>query len=395
MSARIPRTVWALGWVSLCMDTSSELIHSLLPIFITTTLAGSATVLGLIEGVAESLAPIVKLLSGRLSDRIGRRFPLILFGYGLAAAVKPMFPLAQSLGAVAAARWLDRVGKGVRGAPRDALIADVTPPARFGAAFGLRQSMDTVGAVLGPLLAMALLWAHPDAIRTALWAAVLPAALSVWVILRWVRDVPRREPRPAPAPLVRFRPTDLPARFWALLALNALLSLPRFSEAFLLLRATDVGAQLMFAPLALVSLSLVYSLSAYPAGRLADRAPRFALLALGMLVLAAADVLLARANTLSAVLAGVGLWGLHLGLTQGVLAACVAASVPAHLRGTGFGLFNLVSGLTLLLASIGAGVLWDHCGGGVLFGIAASIGCIAALAALLFQVFSEKTSVIH
>jgi len=366
------------------MDTSSELVHSLLPIFITVTLGASATALGLIEGVAESLALVVKVFSGRLSDRLGRRVPLILAGYGLAALVKPLFPLAQSLTAVATARWLDRVGKGIRGAPRDALVADVTPAASRGAAFGLRQSMDTVGAVLGPLLAIALMWALDGHIRAVLWVAIVPALLAVWLIVRYVREAPAPT-RPAPGgngttalrlPAIR----DLPAPYWRLLAVAMVLTLPRISEAFLILRAVQLGTIAALAPLVLVCLSLAYTLTAYPAGRLSDRMPRMRMVALGMLALVLANALLATAQDFSQVLLGVALWGVHMGLTQGVLASRVADTVPAQLRGTGFGVFNLGIGAAVLLASVGAGVLWDQLGPRLLFLIA---GVLAAFGMLL------------
>lgn len=380
-----------LGWVSLCMDTSSELVHSLLPIFITVTLGASATALGLIEGVAESLALVVKVFSGRLSDRLGRRVPLILAGYGLATLVKPLFPLAQSLTAVATARWLDRVGKGIRGAPRDALVADVTPMALRGAAFGLRQSMDTIGAVLGPLLAIALMWALDGRIRVVLWLAIAPAMLAVWLIVRHVREAPApTQPTPRSSgiatkvlrlPAIR----SLPAPYWRLVAVAMVLTLPRISEAFLILRATQLGAAAALAPLVLVCLSLTYTLTAYPAGWLSDRVPRMRMVALGMAVLVIANAMLATAQGLVQVLFGVGMWGVHLGLTQGVLASRVADTVPASQRGTGFGVFNLAVGVAVLVASVGAGVIWDRLGPPTLFVLAGGIAACGALLVLTLR----------
>lgn len=373
------------------MDTSSELVHSLLPIFITVTLGASATALGLIEGVAESLALVVKVFSGRLSDRLGRRVPLILAGYGLATLVKPLFPLAQSLTAVATARWLDRVGKGIRGAPRDALVADVTPMALRGAAFGLRQSMDTIGAVLGPLLAIALMWALDGRIRVVLWLAIAPAMLAVWLIVRHVREAPApTQPTPRSSgiatkvlrlPAIR----SLPAPYWRLVAVAMVLTLPRISEAFLILRATQLGAAAALAPLVLVCLSLTYTLTAYPAGWLSDRVPRMRMVALGMAVLVIANAMLATAQGLVQVLFGVGMWGVHLGLTQGVLASRVADTVPASQRGTGFGVFNLAVGVAVLLASVGAGVVWDRLGPPTLFVLAGSIAACGALLVLTLR----------
>lgn len=384
-SSSIPRTVWALGWVSLCMDTSSELIHSLLPIFITVTLGASATALGLIEGVAESMAMVVKVFSGRLSDRIGRRMPLILAGYGLATLVKPLFPLAQSLAVVAAARWIDRLGKGIRGAPRDALVADATPAALRGAAFGLRQSMDTIGAVLGPLLAIGLMWALSGHIRAVMWLAVVPGIVAVWLIVRYVKDVPKTSGSAtnAPTPALRLPAIrNLPAPFWHLVAMAMVLTLPRISEAFLILRAVQMGVANTAAPWVLVCLSLAYALTAYPAGKLSDRMPRMRMVALGMLVLVMANALLASAHDFVQILIGVALWGMHLGLTQGVLASCIADTVPAAQRGTGFGVFNLVLGLAVLLASIGAGLVWDHYGPRTLFTTAGFIALIGMLWAM-------------
>lgn len=386
LPAAMPRTVWALGWVSLCMDTSSELVHSLLPVFITVTLGASATALGVLEGIAESLALVIKVFSGRLSDRLGRRLPLILAGYGLATLVKPLFPLAQSLAAVAAARWIDRVGKGIRGAPRDALIADVTPPALRGAAFGLRQSMDTVGAVLGPLLAIALMWALAGDIRRVMWVAVAPGLLAVWLIVRYVKDPPKRIA--SATTTITIRPQlpsirALPAPFWHLLAVAMVLTLPRISEAFLILRAVQMGVASTAVPWVLVCLSLTYALTAYPAGRLSDRVPRMRMVALGMAILVAADGVMAMAHSFVWVLVGVALWGVHMGLTQGILASCVADTVPATQRGTGYGVFNLALGGTLLLASISAGLLWDHLGPAPLFAIAGVIAAIGMVWAML------------
>lgn len=371
------------------MDTSSELVHSLLPIFITVTLGASATALGLIEGVAESLALVVKVFSGRLSDRIARRVPLILAGYGLAALVKPLFPLAQSLATVATARWLDRIGKGIRGAPRDALVADVTPAAQRGAAFGLRQSMDTVGAVLGPLLAMALMWALHDHIRAVLWLAILPGLLAVWLIVRYVRDVPPGSPdsgatnmhKTIRLPAVR----TLPAPFWRLVVIAMILTIPRISEAFLILRASQLGAAPSLAPLVLVCLSLAYSITAYPAGHLSDRVPRMRIVAWGMAALVLANSVLALADGISQVLIGVALWGIHLGLTQGILASRVADTVPASARGTGFGVFNLGIGASVLIASVGAGLIWDHLGPQFLFFLSAGISLLGLTLVLLVR----------
>ncbi len=363
MKRGLPRTVWLLGLVSLLMDFSSELIHGLLPVYLTVTLGVGVATLGWIEGVAEATASIVKVFSGTISDALGRRKPLLLFGYGLAALTKPLFPLASGAGLVFAARFMDRVGKGIRGAPRDALVADVTPPERRGAAFGLRQSLDTVGAVLGPLAAIVLLagvFGAATDVRGALWFAVIPAAAAWLLLLVAVREPATVEvgtPRRAP------RWSDLRAfdrDFRVVVLLGAVFTLARFSEAFLVLRVSAFDPSPLWGPAAIMVMSIVYTLAAYPAGLLADRIDARALLGAGLIVLIAADAALALATSQWTALGGVALWGLHMGLTQGVLAAMVAATAPAHLRGSAFGVFNLVAGVMMLVASVLAGALWQH-----------------------------------
>ena len=379
--AHVPPAVWALGLVSLLMDMSSELVHSLLPLFLVTVLGASATTLGLIEGIAESTAMIVKVFSGTLSDAFRRRKPLVVAGYGLAALAKPLFAIASTVDLVFLARFLDRIGKGIRGAPRDALIHDVTPPEVRGAAFGLRQSLDTVGAVAGPLLAIALLAAFAGDIRSVLWFAVLPALAAVVLLVLGVREpvVERAAPR-ARARALFTGIARLPPAFWAVTTIGAVLTLARFSEAFLLLRAQDVGMVLTVVPVVMVAMSLVYSLAAYPVGILSDRVGRAGLLGLGLAVLIGADVVLATAAGPWTVLLGAGLWGLHMGLTQGILSAMVADTALREVSGSAFGIFNLASGIALLLASVIAGVLWDTLGpaatffAGAGFSLAALIG---------------------
>ena len=384
--ASLPGSIWALGFVSLLMDVSSEMIHSLLPVFMVTVLGSSALTVGLIEGAAEALALIVKVFSGVLSDYIGRRKPLALLGYGLAALTKPLFALATGVGAVLTARLVDRIGKGIRGAPRDALIADLVAPAQRGAAFGLRQSLDTVGAVAGPALAMGLMFAWANDFRAVFWVAVLPGLLSVAVLALGVsepddpaRDGARRNP------LQRENLRRMPAAFWAVVAFGAVFTMARFSEAFLVLRAQQGGLPLAAVPLVLIVMNIVYAASAYPFGRLADRLPHRKLLAWGLLPLIAADALLASSAHWGSLGAGVALWGLHMGMTQGLLAAMVADTSPADLRGTGFGLFNLVSGAAMLLASAVAGALWDAYGAAHTF-IAGGGFALLSLAALLLRV---------
>lgn len=367
----LPRTVWALGLVSLFMDLSSEIFHALLPLFLTTTLGVSVALVGLIDGISEATAAIAKVFAGAISDRIGRRRPLILIGYGMAAASKPLFPLANSAATVLAARFLDRIGKGLRGAPRDALIADVTAPGMRGRAYGLRQALDTVGAFLGPLAAVGLMAALADDMRTVFWIATVPGWISVVLVLFVVRDVRVGRGQAAPGtPRVVLRWTDLaalPPGFWRVTAIGVLFTLARFSEAFLILRAHDRGLPLVYAPLVLVVMNLVYSLGAYPAGAVADRAGPLRLLAAGLVALIAADALLGLGHGLVAIFAGIALWGAHMALTQGVLSQMVAERSPPDRRASAFGLFNLATGLAMLGASLVAGALWDAAGPGATF----------------------------
>jgi len=379
----LPRTVWALGLVSLLMDSSSELVHALLPVFMTGVLGASMLAVGVVEGIAEGTAAIAKLFSGALSDALGRRKLLVVLGYGLAAAAKPLFPLAGSVPLVLGARFVDRVGKGIRGAPRDAMIADVTPPSLRGTAYGLRQALDSVGAVLGPLAAVALMALLADDIRHVLWVAVLPAVLAVTVLLLGVRepDVPR--PVAAASRTASFFRGigACGAHYWMVLLLGTVLTLARFSEAFLVLRAADVGLAIGYVPLVMVAMSAVYALVAYPAGLAADRGHRRALLGWGLAALIAADIALAGAGSIAAVFVGTVLWGTHMGLTQGLLAALVADAAPERQRGTAFGLFNLVTGLALIAASVLAGWLWGA------FGPAWTFGCGAVFTAIALAGF--------
>lgn len=376
----IPRTVWVLGLISLFMDISSELVHGLLPIFLVGTLGSSMLTLGLIEGLAEATALIVKVFSGTLSDFIGKRKGLLLLGYGLGALSKPLFPLAGSAQAVLTARVLDRIGKGIRGAPRDALVADVTPPELRGAAFGLRQSLDSVGAFIGPLLAVLLMLLLHDNIQQVLWFAVLPGFIAVALILFGVQE-PTRAPGHGVlrSPINRASLRRFPAAFWWVALFGAVFTLARFSEAFLVLRAQPVGLAVTWIPLVMVILGLFYLLSAYPVGRLSDRVGRHGLLAAGLGLLIVADLLLAAGNTILYVLLGVAVWGLHLGFTQGLLAAMVADTAPADLRGTAFGVFNLLSGVAMLVASGLAGWLWQSFGAATCFYSGAGFAALAWL----------------
>ena len=381
-SRALPAGVWVLGFVSLAMDISSEMIHSLLPLYLTVGLGASALVVGIIEGIAEATALIVKVFSGALSDRWRRRKPITAFGYGLAALSKPLFALATGPLLVFVARFLDRIGKGIRGAPRDALIADLTPRDMRGAAFGLRQSLDTVGAFTGPLFAMALMLAWQDDFRAVFWVAVIPAVLSFALILFAVREPPIAEAPREPVKFERSLVKQLGPAFWAVTAAGAALTLARFSEAFLILRATDLGVAIAMAPLVLVAMNVVYSLTAYPVGRLADRIGPRMLLHTGIVMLVAADVALALASDVALFAVGVALWGLHMGFTQGLLSAMVAEAAPASLRGTAFGAFNLASGLAMLLASVLAGALWHFIGASATFWAGALLAGISALLAV-------------
>ena len=373
--AALPFTVWALGLVSLFMDISSEMIHALLPVFVVGTLGAGAIWLGLIEGVAEGTACIVKVFSGALSDRWGRRKSLALLGYGLAAVTKPLFPLAGSTTMVFLARFVDRIGKGIRGAPRDALIADCTTPGQRGAAYGLRQSLDTVGAFAGPLLAVGLLIVLANDVRAVFWVAVIPSLIAVVILVLAVKEPPHVIPMQGR--LVDLRPRDLPRAFWVVAAVAATFTLARFSEAFLVLRGSSTGMSITWTPLVLVVMNAGYMLSAYPAGALADRVPRTQLLMVGCVVLVVSNLVLASAQTTTVVLVGTALWGLHMGFTEGVVSAMVADAAPASLRGTAFGVFNLLRGVLLMVASVLAGLLWDQVSPAATFVVGAAFAALS------------------
>ncbi len=379
---RLAAGVWALGLVSLFMDISSEMIHGLLPVFLVGTLGVSAAALGLIEGIAESTAAITKLFSGVWSDRIGRRKPLALLGYGMAAATKPLFPLAESVVTVFTARFIDRIGKGIRGAPRDALVADLTPPELRGAAFGLRQTLDTAGAFVGPLLAMGFMVWFVDRARVVFWIATVPAIVAVGILMFAVHEPADTRPKAAKgSPLAGFHWRRFPPSFWWLVVILALFTLTRFSEAFLVLRVQSIGLRDAYAPLALVAMNLAYVLSAYPAGALSDRMPRHRMLVLGCIVMVAADVILAFGQGPIVIFIGVAGWGLHMGMTEGLLNALVADYAPAELRGTAFGVINLVRGAMLFVASLVAGALWANLGPQTTFIAGATFATLTAFAA--------------
>jgi len=382
----LPLGIWALGFGSMFMDISSELIHSLLPVFMVTTLGASMVTIGILEGVAEATAAITKVFSGALSDYLGKRKFLLVSGYALAAFTKPIFPLATSISWVFGARFVDRVGKGIRGAPRDALVADISPPQLRGAAYGLRQALDSVGALLGPLLAVAgMIWFAGD-IRAVLWVAVLPAFIAVGLLIVFVREPERAAPgRPARLPLHPLEIRRLPWRYWLVVLLGGVFTLARFSEAFLVLRAQDVGLSLGLVPLVMIVMNVFYATVAYPAGAAADRMRPRTLLLIGLALLIAADLILASATTPLAAFAGAALWGLHMAFTQGLFAKLVADNAPAELRGTAFGVFNLVSGGALLLASVIAGALWSIWGASATFVVGCIFAVIAALGLLFYH----------
>ena len=378
----IPAGIWLLGLVSLLMDVSSEMIHSLLPLFMVTMLGLSVTFVGLIEGLGRATAMVVKVYSGALSDWWGRRKGLAVLGYGLGAVSKPLFAIAEGAGIVLGARVLDRVGKGIRGAPRDALIADLTPPDVRGAAYGLRQSLDAIGAFLGPLLAIGLMWLWSGDFRAVFWIAALPAGLAVALLVFGLHE-PRSRPTERPAfPLRRHQLSQLPAAYWQVVFVGTMFALARFSDAFLVLRVEQLGLGLIYAPLVFVVMNLAYSLTAFPVGLLADRLSHRQLLAMGLLVLILADVVLAASGHWTLAMLGVLLWGVHMGMTQALLATMIAQCAPEALRGTAFGLFNLLGGLATLLASVFAGLIWDLAGAEFAFLTGAAF-CTIAFVALI------------
>ena len=376
----IPRGIWVLGFVSMLMDISSEMVHSLLPMFLVGSLGLSVLVVGLIEGLAEATALIVKVFSGSLSDYLGKRKGLAVLGYALGALSKPLFAISSGAGLVITARLIDRVGKGIRGAPRDALVADIAPPEVRGAAFGLRQSLDTVGAFTGPLLAVGLMLLWANDFRAVFWVAVIPGLLSVLLLMVGVTEPERHADAPRTNPINRANMRRLSAAYWWVVGIGAVFTLARFSEAFLVLRAQQLGVGMAWVPLVMVAMNLVYAASAYPFGWLSDRVSHSRLLVAGLLVLILADAVLAVSTDWISLLIGVALWGMHMGMTQGLLATMVADTAPADLRGTAFGLFNLVSGVAMLVASVVAGWLWETQGASFTF----VGGAIFAVMALLF-----------
>ena len=392
----IPAGIWALGFVSLLMDVSSEMIHALLPVYLVTVMGTSALTVGVIEGIAEATAAITKVFSGAISDWVGKRKFLAVIGYGLAALTKPIFPLADSVGWLVAARFIDRIGKGIRGAPRDALIADIAPPHLRGASFGLRQSLDTVGAFLGPALAVLLMWLTAENFQAVFWVAVIPAVLCVIVLVFGVKEPERPAGlRKVRAPLSLAEMARLGSAYWWITAVATVFTLARFSEAFLLLRAQSAGLAIALVPLVLVVMNVTYSLAAYPAGALSDRVNKVTVLMAGLVLLILADLVLALEPSLIGITLGIVLWGLHMGFTQGLLASLVADASPPELRGTAFGVFNLAAGLALLAASILAGLIWDLAGPGATFVAGAGIAVVSLVGLIVRRLGLPALGAVH
>ena len=372
------------------MDISSEIVHSLLPVFMVTVLGASMVTVGIVEGIAEATAAITKVFSGTLSDYLGKRKFLLVFGYTLAAFTKPVFPLATSIRWVLAARFVDRIGKGIRGAPRDALVADIAPPQLRGAAYGLRQALDSIGAFIGPLLAVVFMVCFANDIREVMWVAVVPAFITVVLLVLYVRE-PEHAGAAAKAPLTLADAKRLPLRYWLVVLLGAVFTLARFSEAFLVLRAQDVGLALAYVPIVMMVMNLFYAGFAYPFGVASDRISRRTLLLAGLALLIAADLVLAVATSPLLAFVGAALWGLHMACTQGLLAKLIADMAPAELRGTAFGIFNLLSGGALLLASVIAGALWSVFGPSATFTAGAAFATLAAFGLLAYGARPQAT----
>ena len=389
----IPRSIWALGLTSLFMDASSELIHSLLPVLMVSKLGASMILVGVVEGVAESTASITKIFSGTISDYMRKRKVLVVIGYGLALITKPLFPLANSMAVVVAARFIDRIGKGIRGAPRDALIGDIAPPEVRGASFGLRQSLDTIGAFMGPLLAIGGMLLFANDITTVLWIAVIPAAIAVAILVFGVKEPETHRTLNTEVPSLQLRDLrNVGPAYWQLVAVAGLLTLARFSEAFLILKAQSTGLPILLVPMVMVVMNIAYALAAYPAGKLSDTIDRRRVLLIGLVMLIAADLVLGFGENLWMLGLGVTLWGLHMAFTQGLLAAMVADTTPTELRGTAYGVFNFVCGIAMLVASVLAGALWDSFGASTTFFAGAGISAVSLLGLLFVYRRSVRTS---
>ncbi|MCC7259915.1 MAG: MFS transporter [Alphaproteobacteria bacterium] len=390
---RIPKSIWALGFVSLFMDVSSELVHSLLPVFMVTVMGTSVVAVGIIEGIAEATPYIIKVFSGALSDYLGKRKIITLVGYGIAAVTKPFFPLAETIGMVFSARFIDRIGKGIRGAPRDALISEIAPPDIRGACFGLRQALDTVGAIIGPLLAIIFMFVFLGDMRKVMWIAVIPALIAVFILVFYVSEPDRPEPVEKIQTPMRWKKIPrFGAAYWELVAIAAVLTLARFSEAFLVLEAQEAGLPLALVPGVMIVMNIAYAFIAYPIGALSDRAHigRTRMVCFGMGFLIVADVVIGCSDNLWMLALGAVLWGLHMAFTQGVLAAMVTDTTPPHWRGTAYGVYSFITGIVMLIASVLAGYIWDHYGSSATFFTGAAFSAAALVGLLLFQYMKAR-----
>lgn len=396
----LPRPVWLLGWISLGTDTASEAIYPLLPLFLTHVLGAGAVSLGVIEGVAEAANSVLKVIAGGLSDRWGRRRPIVMAGYGLSSAMRPLIALVGAWPQVLGLRFLDRVGKGIRGAPRDALLATYAPAEARGRVFGFHRSMDHMGAILGPLLAALFLWFHPGEYRTLFALTVIPGLVVVWLLLRLPPD-PVAEAhegggdpgglaaRPTPPEVPANWWTRLPRRYYLALGVMVLFALGNSADAFLLLRLTDLGVSAFLVPVLWAGLHVVKASTSVMGGALSDRWGRRPVIAVGWMVYAAVYAGFALTVSLSAVVGCFLVYGLYFGMVEGVEKALVADFSPAELRGTAFGLYNASLGVGALLASVVFGVIWQNWGAPAAFAVGASLA-VGATVLLLLLVREER-----
>ncbi len=378
-AAPLPATVWILGIASLLNDVSTEIIHSVLPLYMVTALGASFIAVGLLEGTAEALASVLKVGAGGLSDLLGKRKALVVSGYALSTLVKGCYALAGDMTMVMIARLGDRVGKGIRVGPRDALVADSTSPEQRGAAYGLRQSLDTVGAVIGPGLSFVLLslW-HMD-YKNIFAIAIVPGIIAVLLLLIGVREPEKRESKSDDKKLHKDLLKRLSPAYWSLVVVSFLFNLGNSSDAFILLKGKEAGLALGMVPLMLVVMNVFYAACAYPAGKLSDKLGRVAMLRVGLLFYALVYLGFAFCNTQWQVWTLMALYGVQLGLTQGTLLALVSDVTDADTRGTAFGMISLVTGLALLPASLIAGFLWQNVGSWATFGA----GTVCSVVALI------------
>jgi MFS family permease len=374
----LSRNVWVAGWVSFFMDVSSEMVYPLVPLFLSSTLGVSKSVVGLIEGIAEATASLLKLFSGVIADRFGKNKLLMGFGYGISTASRPILALASGWGMVFLARFTDRAGKGIRTAPRDAIIAASTPPGQLGLAFGFHRALDTAGAVVGPAVALAILAVWAADFRLVFWLSVVPGVLAVALIV-WFIEADGRV-RPAQAALAwSLRGFD--DRFWEFLLVIGLFSLGNSSNAFLILKAEQVGTSPAWISGIYVGYNALYALMSVPGGLLADRVGMRRMIIVGLGLFAAVYAGIALASTPQQIAALFLCYGIYMGLTEGVQRAYLATLAPKERTATAFGLYHMVVGIAILPASLFAGVLWDTVGPAAPFLFGAGM---AALAAVIF-----------